>query len=293
MNRNLLAAGLALFFALPSSAVQGEKPLRDRSSEGLALGGFDPVSYFQAGGAKAEPGVAAHEYALDGVNYRFVNKEHKAWFMAEPERYAPAFGGFDAAAMALGRQQSAPPEHFRVDAARLFVFAKPDDSAKFDAAARERADAAWKQLSGEAARGVLVDDSGAGTGWNLGKQDLAIDGFDPVSYFPEGGGAPAKGDAKIETQLDGARYRFASEAHRALFLSEPQRYRPKYGGWCAYAMADGDDVEIDPRSFLIEHGRLLLFYKGLFADTRAKWLPKSAELATQADSNWAKRKRKP
>ena len=53
-------------------------------------------------------------------------------------------------------------------------------------------------------------------------------------------------------------------------------------------MADGDDVEVDVKSFLVENGRLLLFYKGLFSDTRAKWLAKPGVLAPKADAAWAK-----
>ena len=194
--------------------------------------------------------------------------------------------------MAAGEQRSAVPQNFRVDGARLFVFAQASELAGFDAAALTRADASWKSRTGEMPRGLRSTDAGEDTPWNLGKQQLAIEGFDPVGYFPEGGGARLRGDAKIETVLGAARYRFASEAHRAWFLAEPERYRPKYGGWCAYAMVDGDEVEVDTNSFLIENGRLLLFYKGLFADTRAKWLPKAAQFGPKADASWAARKPK-
>ena len=290
MNSSLCSVLLVSALAAAAPTPQAPAPLRDRSSEGLALGGLDPVSYFAAGGGQPKPGEARYEFQWDGVRYRFSRAEHSNWFQAEPQRYSPAFGGFDAAAMARGELRSADPKLFRLQGARLFLFAEPADLAAFDAAAISSADAAWKLKSGEGPRGAPVSDLGLGTPWNLGKQQLAIEGYDPVGYFPEGGGAPSRGDAKIEALLEGARYRFASEAHRAWFLAEPDRYRPKYGGWCAYAMAEGDEVEIDPRSFLIENGRLLLFYKGFLADTRAKWLPKSAALGPKADAQWAKRK---
>lgn len=87
---------------------------------------------------------------------------------------------------------------------------------------------------------------------NLGKGGLALQGYDPVAYFPEGGGEPKPGKAGLTVTRHGVTYRFASEAHRELFLENPARYEPAFGGWCAYAMAEGDKVEIDPTSFLIE-----------------------------------------
>ncbi len=288
MKSILSLALLFLLLVAPAVAVQERAPLRSLAADGLALGGFDPFSYFPAGGMAAAAGDSKFEFMLENARYRFANAEHMAWFKSETARYEPAYGGFDATSIAIGVRKSASPQCFKVVGARLFLFAEPTAARAFDANQISAADTAWKQLSGESARGIAVDDARVGAKWNLGKTQLAIEGYDPVSYFPEGGGSPAKGDAKIESVLDGARYRFASVAHQEWFLAEPSRYRPKYGGWCAYAMVEGDDVEVDPKSFLIENGRLLLFYKGFLADTRAKWLPKAKEFAPKADALWAK-----
>jgi YHS domain-containing protein len=122
--------------------------------------------------------------------------------------------------------------------------------------------------------------------FNLGKERLALQGYDPVSYFPLGGGKPKKGLAAITLEHDGVRYRFASEAHRELFRASPSRYEPQYGGWCAYAMASGEKVEVDPQSFLVTEGKLTLFFKAWYADTRAKWLKDEKGLRAQADRAW-------
>ena len=128
--------------------------------------------------------------------------------------------------------------------------------------------------------------------FNLGSHGddaLAIDGYDPVSYFPEGGGKPLEGDQKITADFRGVRYRFASEANRKLFLKEPTKFEPAYGGWCAYGMAKNDKVEIDPESFLIVDGHLMLYFNGLFADTRAKWQDEGGDtLKPKADASWDK-----
>jgi len=124
--------------------------------------------------------------------------------------------------------------------------------------------------------------------WNLAeKTRLAISGYDPVAYFPEGGGAAVKGKPGIEFAYKGAVYRFASEANRERFKAEPRKYEPAYGGWCAWAMLDGEKVEVDPKSFIVRDSRLFLFFDGFFADTRAKWqrADHDAEEA-KADARW-------
>ncbi len=124
---------------------------------------------------------------------------------------------------------------------------------------------------------------------NLAKDKLAIDGYDPVAYFPEGGGKPAKGDPKFELTHAGARYRFANQANLDAFKKSPETYEPAHGGWCTYAMGEsGDKVEIDPKSYVVENGRLFLFYKDLFTDTRARFLKDKQNLLSKADANWKK-----
>jgi YHS domain-containing protein len=122
---------------------------------------------------------------------------------------------------------------------------------------------------------------------NLAERHLALGGHDPVAYFPEGGAAPRKGNKDLTVEYRGAQYRFASRANRELFLTRPSDFAPAFGGWCAYAMADGERVEVDPKSFLVEDGSLLVFYDGLFADTRKSWLAEGPdELRAKADRAW-------
>lgn len=125
--------------------------------------------------------------------------------------------------------------------------------------------------------------------WNLGKAKLAVQGYDPVAYFPEGGGAAAKGDESITAEYEGVVYRFVSPAHRERFLANPQHYEPAHGGWCSYAMLEGDKVQVDPKNFIVSDGRLFLFYKGFLGDTRAKWLKGDPATETKtADAMWKK-----
>ncbi|MDX2130541.1 MAG: peroxiredoxin-like family protein [Planctomycetota bacterium] len=127
--------------------------------------------------------------------------------------------------------------------------------------------------------------------WDVPKKGvrLAIDGYDPVSYFPEGGGKPLKGSAQFEHLHGGVTYRFSSAQTRQRFIADPARYEPAHGGWCSWAMIDGDKTEPNPKSFIVKDGRLFLFYDGLLGDTRANWLKgdHAAQLA-KADVAWKK-----
>ncbi|MEO1237016.1 MAG: YHS domain-containing (seleno)protein [Planctomycetota bacterium] len=116
---------------------------------------------------------------------------------------------------------------------------------------------------------------------------LAIKGYDPVAYFPEGGGEPAKGDKSLTAEFRGATYRFANEDHRARFLADPTRYAPAYGGYCAFAMADGKRVEINPKSYEVHGDRLYLFYRDWFTNTLKPWQEKRDTLKPAADAAWA------
>ena len=116
---------------------------------------------------------------------------------------------------------------------------------------------------------------------------LALSGYDPVSYFPEGGGTPRPGDSRFTAVHEGREYRFLSEGNRVRFEAAPDRYEPQFGGWCAYAVANGYKFEIDPESHLLVDGRLLLFYRGILGDARAEFEKEGVEAGlARADGNW-------
>ena len=69
------------------------------------------------------------------------------------------------------------------------------------------------------------------------KDGLAIGGYDPVSYFTER--KPVIGSSSYTAEYQGVRFQFSSAAHREAFLSDPDRYVPQYGGYCAYGNGAG------------------------------------------------------
>lgn len=100
-----------------------------------------------------------------------------------------------------------------------------------------------------------------------GRGDAAILGYDPVAYFTEG--KPVKGQDGFTFEWKGARWKFASLAHLETFKANPEKYAPQYGGYCAYGVAQGTLVKIEPDQFRIIDGKLYLNYD---ADVQQKWL---------------------
>jgi YHS domain-containing protein len=122
--------------------------------------------------------------------------------------------------------------------------------------------------------------------FNLDKTGLAIDGYDPVSYF---NGKPLDGKKDLTLDREGVTYRFATTADRDAFKADPAKYEPQYGGWCAYAMgAKGDKVEVDPETYKIIDGKLYLFYNKFFNNTLKSWNKDESHLKTNADQSWTK-----
>ncbi len=281
----LLAGWSAPTLTAQDAGAIGEYNLGDRA---LALAGYDPVAYFPEGGAQPARGRVAHETTHAGVLYRFASAENRERFRADPSRYAPAYGGWCAYAMSQGSKAEIDPESFRINHGRLFVFFNgflADTRAKWipkENVLMRAADGHWQELSGEPAPSL-----GRDTGLlNLDDEHLALQGYDPVSYFDEGGGEPREGRPDLQLVHADVVYRFATEENRAAFLERPERYEPVYGGWCAYAVAAGDFVEVDPESYLVRDDGLHLFYKGFLADTRAKWLEDESAFARKARAEW-------
>ncbi len=121
---------------------------------------------------------------------------------------------------------------------------------------------------------------------NIEASGLAIQGYDPASYFDVEG--PVKGRKDITHNRGGVVYRFANQENLAKFKSDPGKYEPAYGGWCAYAMgAAGEKVEVDPKTFKVIGGRNYLFYNFYFTNTLKKWNVDESNLKPAADQHWA------
>ena len=82
------------------------------------------------------------------------------------------------------------------------------------------------------------------------KKGAVAQGYDVVSYFK---GKPTKGIENLAVVYDNAKFLFASEAHLKAFKNSPKKYIPQYGGYCAYAIASGEKVRINPETYEIRN----------------------------------------
>lgn len=138
---------LALLCVLvPSKALTEERFWVDNST-GLALGGFDPVSYFTH--VMPRYGSEEHEYVWKSVTWRFENKGNLAAFKRDPEIYAPQFGGHGSVAIGRGHQTPGNPRIFLVSQGKLYLFYSDLNKAAWQGMAeaqRAVAETIWKQM---------------------------------------------------------------------------------------------------------------------------------------------------
>jgi enamine deaminase RidA (YjgF/YER057c/UK114 family) len=115
---------------------------------------------------------------------------------------------------------------------------------------------------------------------------LSISGYDPVAYFTDG--KPVPGVSDFEYVWHDARWRFASAAHRGLFVANPERYAPQYDGYCAMgASLDKGAAHkdtVDPNAWAIVDGKLYLTHT---PRSLARWQQNAAENIKRADDQWS------
>lgn len=133
------------FPPLPPMPSLGEVMQRDLHT-GLAINGFDPVSYRL--GAKPLAGRAAYELIQGRFVWRFASQANLEAFRDAPEIYMPAFGGFDPIGVADGVAVETNPSQFAVIGSRLFLFRSADNRQRFlqEAGLLAQAESRWNAV---------------------------------------------------------------------------------------------------------------------------------------------------
>ena len=116
---------------------------------------------------------------------------------------------------------------------------------------------------------------------NLDGNAVAIEGYDPVAYFVDG--EPRQGRADLTYRWKDGTWYFASEANRERFQAAPERYAPRYGGYCAWAVSRGYTASIDPHAWRIVDGRLYLNYS---LSVKRQWERNIPDNISRANQNW-------
>lgn len=125
-------------------------------------------------------------------------------------------------------------------------------------------------LAAQARAAINTDDHG-----------VALSGHDPVAFFTVG--APVPGKKTISAEHDGATYHFAKKTNRDLFLADPQRYLPAYGGYCGFGASKGKLFPVEIDTWQIKDDRLILNYN---AEIKAQFDADIDALIASADANW-------
>ncbi len=106
-------------------------------------------------------------------------------------------------------------------------------------------------------------------------------GYDLTSYFTQE--TPQRGNGHHVAVVDGVTYLFATDDNKKLFMADPAKYMPVYGGYCAYGTAVGKKFVADPTVYDIVDGKL---YFNLDSKIRAIWSKDIPGMIKKADDNW-------
>ena len=113
-----------------------------------------------------------------------------------------------------------------------------------------------------------------------GATKVALNGYDPISFFED---KPANGDFKITSKYQGATYYFTSKDHKKLFDSNPAKYAPKYGGFCAFGVSVGALLPVDVKTAQVYKDKL---YINLNSDVLEMFNKDLDSIIAKADKNW-------
>jgi YHS domain-containing protein len=140
-----------MFLAYGQVTAQGESARKKHFNlkNGVALSGYDPVSYFKGGPVKGKESLS---YLYKGILYHFGSQANLEAFKASPERYEPSYGGWCAYAMgATGEKVSINPETFKIIDDKLYLFYNQfftntlTSWNKDEASLHKKADAQWNR----------------------------------------------------------------------------------------------------------------------------------------------------
>jgi YHS domain-containing protein len=135
-------------------------------------------------------------------------------------------------------------------------------------------------LSSVATSALAVKQTGGE--YNTLHAGLGAKGYDVVSYFTAG--QPVAGSDRFTTEYGGVKWQFSNAQNLAAFKSDPTKYAPQYGGFCAWGASVGKLFDIDPvNGWKIVDGKLYLNFNG---DINATFSKDPAGFIAKANSNW-------
>ncbi len=136
-------------------------------------------------------------------------------------------------------------------------------------------------LTGVATPALAVKQTGGE--YNTLYAGLGAKGYDVVSYFTVG--QPVVGSDRYVTEYGGVRWQFSNAENLATFKSDPSKFAPQYGGFCAWGASVGKLFDVDPvNGWKIVDGKLYLNFNG---DINATFSKDPASFIAKANRNWS------
>lgn len=117
--KRFLSLGLLVLFACVANA---QAPAYC-NQDGVAIKGYDVVAYFKDSAAVA--GSSEFSYSWQGTEWHFKNQSNLDAFKAEPEKYAPQFGGYCAYGVSQDHKSPTDPSAFTIVNNKLYLNYSP------------------------------------------------------------------------------------------------------------------------------------------------------------------------
>lgn len=117
---------------------------------------------------------------------------------------------------------------------------------------------------------------------------VGLQGYDLVSYHNSE--KPLQGNGNHVVTIDGVNYLFTDAKNKKKFASNPEKYLPAYGGFCAYGAAVGKKFIGDPTVWKVVDGTL---YLNLDNNVKSIWVRDIPGNIEKADTNWSEIKNVP
>lgn len=224
----------------------------------VALGGHCPVSYqTESAAVKGDP---AHSVVFQGRVYHCATADARKKFEENPGRYAAQFGEFCTTALGgmYGNRLPSDPTVFYVIDGKLYLFSSLRARNAFDKAPPDYIAKAEKLFA-----------------------IPALSGYDATAYQFEK--KAVKGDPAHTRIYRTMVLHFASKENAEKFDKDPERFIPRYDGFCAEGVANARRFPADPKVFSIVDDRTYLFF-----DEKAKsaFDANAKELIEKADADW-------
>lgn len=116
---------------------------------------------------------------------------------------------------------------------------------------------------------------------NTDMNGTAIRGYDAVAYFTDN--TAVMGNSMYSYDWMGAEWHFRNEQNKMMFIKNPEKYAPQYGGFCAFGASMNHLSEADPTAWKIQDGKLYLLTN---AGAAKKFNEDTHSCIMKADDNW-------